>query len=343
MRFAHPDWLWALGPALVLLPLFVVWAARSADRARRTLVADDLLVKLARGWSPGRRRAKTILQVVGILLVIFSLAGPRVGSREVTVKRRGIDLIVALDTSASMSAQDIVPSRLGKAKREISAFFDHLDGDRVGLVAFAGDAFLQCPLTLDYGAARMFLEVLDENAVSRPGTNIGAAIRAALAAFPEGDDKFKAIVLVTDGEDHSGTAETDAQDAARRGIHIYTIGVGSVAGEPIPIATDGNRGGGYKKDRRGEIIMTSLDVESLERIALETGGEFHRATTGELELERIYDSLERLGDREVASRSFTQFEERFQIPLGLGLLLLLIDFALPDRVRRKQDWEGRFA
>jgi len=343
MRFARPELLWLVPLAAVILPLFVLWAFRSVDRARRALVADDLLRKLARGWSPGRRRMKAILQVVGVLLVIASLAGPRVGSREVTVKRRGIDLVVALDTSASMNAQDIVPTRLAKAKREVSAFLDRLDGDRVGLVAFAGDAFLQCPLTLDYGAARMFLEVLDENSVSRPGTNLGAAIRTALGAFPEGDDKYKAIVLVTDGEDHSGAAQEAAEEAARRGIRVYPIGVGSETGEPIPLVDDGRRSGGYKKDRRGEIIMTALDVEELERIALATGGEFHRATTGELELERIYEALERLGEREVASRSFTQFEERFQIPLGLGLLLLLIDFALPERVRRKRDWEGRFA
>jgi Ca-activated chloride channel family protein len=211
----------------------------------------------------------------------------------------------------------------------------------VGLVVFAGSAFLQCPLTLDYGAARMFLDVVDVNSVSRPGTNLGAAITTALNAFPEGDDKYKAIVLVTDGEDLGGGGLAAAQEAARRGIRIYTIGVGSEAGEPIPLPRE--EGGGYKKDRNGEIVMTLLDVESLERIALETGGEFHRATTGELELDRIYESLARLEEREVASRSFTAYEERFQVPLGLGLLLLLVDFLLPERVRTRREWEGRFA
>jgi Ca-activated chloride channel family protein len=343
VRFSRPELLFALWASLVVLPLFFLWALRSAARARRALAGEGLLPKLARGFHPARPRLKAVLQGAGVLLLLFALAGPRVGSREVTMKRRGIDLIIALDTSLSMQAQDILPSRLGKAKREVSAFLDRLDGDRVGLVAFAGDAFLQCPLTLDYGAARMFLEVLDENSVSRPGTNLAAAIRASLAAFGEGEDKYKAIVLVTDGEDHSGEASKAAEEAARRGIRIYAIGVGSESGEPIPLPAERGASGGYKKDRGGEIVMTALDAESLERIALETRGEFHRATTGELELERIYGSLARLEEREVASRAFTQYEERFQYPLGLGFLLLLLDFVLPDRVRGRREWEGRFA
>ncbi len=343
MRFSLPVLLPILAAAAVLLPLLAVLAFRSATRARARFLEADLVPKLARGYSPGRRRTKAVLQVAGIVLILFALAGPRVGSREITVKRRGIDLMIALDTSTSMMARDIPPSRLLKAKREISAFLDRLDGDRVGLVAFAGNAFLQCPLTVDYGAARMFLEVMDEHSVSRPGTNLGAALRKALDGFGEDEDKYKAIVIVTDGEDHSGAAIELAEEAAQRGIRIFTIGVGAEGGEPIPLPDDASGGGGYKKDRTGEIVMTSLDTETLERIALTSGGEFHRATTGELELDRIVESLARLEEREVASRSFTQWEERFQLPLGLGLLLLLIDFLLPERVRSRRDWEGRFA
>ncbi|MBZ0266697.1 VWA domain-containing protein [bacterium] len=341
MRFSRPELLWALAAAAVLLPLFTAWALRSGDRARARLLATDLVPKLVRGWDAGRRRTKIVLQTAGILLILFALAGPRVGSREITVKRRGIDLMVCIDTSQSMMAQDVRPSRMVKARRQVSAFLDRLDGDRVGLVAFAGSAFLQCPLTVDYGAARLFLDVMDVHSVSTPGTNLGAAIRTALGAFGEGEDKYRAIILVTDGEDLGGEGLRAAEEAARRGIRIYTIGVGSESGEPIPVPRE--EGGGYKKDRQGEIVMTAMDPESLERIALETGGEFHRATTGELELDRIYDSLASLEERELATRSFTAYEERFQVPLGLGLLLLLIDFALPSRVRSKREWEGRFA
>jgi Ca-activated chloride channel family protein len=338
VRFSRPELLVLVWPALVLVPAALVLAFRSAERARARLLAAELLPKLARGWRPGRRRVKAVLQGTSIVLLLLALAGPRVGSRETTVKRRGVDLMFVLDTSLSMRAEDIPPSRLVKAKRQVSALFDRLEGDRVGIVAFAGDAFLQCPLTLDYGAARMFLEVLDENSVSKPGTNIGGAIRTALSAFPEEDGKHQAIVLVTDGEDHTGGAQKAAEEAARRGVRVYTIGVGSESGEPIPLPD-----GGYKKDRSGQVVMSALDTEALERVALETDGEFHRATTGELELDRIYDSLRRLEEKELASRAFTQWEERFQFPLGLALLLLLVDFCLPDGVRGRREWEGRFA
>lgn len=341
MRFQAPMLLLAAAVALVVLPLLLFLAGRAAERARRRLVAEELLPKLAQGFRPSRRRLKAVLQVTGILAVLVALAGPRVGTREVTVKRRGIDLVIALDVSNSMLAKDVPPSRLARARREISAFVQGLSGDRVALVAFAGDAYLQCPLTLDYGAAEMFLDVMDPGSVTRQGTNLGAAIRTSLDAFGEGEDKYRAIVLVTDGEDQGGDVDAATQEAARRGIRIFPIGVGSEDGEPIPLSAD--EGGGYKKDRQGQVVMTSLDVQSLERIALATGGEFHRATTGELELDRIHEGLEKLGEKELASRSFTQYEERFQFPLGLGLLLLLIDFALPDRVRGRRDWEGRFA
>ena len=342
MRFERPELLIAALATLVLLPIFFWLTFRAADRARRVLVAEELVPKLSQGFHPGRRRLKALLQVVGVTAILIALAGPRAGSREVTVKRRGIDLVIALDVSNSMLAKDVPPSRLARARREISAFLDGLQGDRVALVAFAGDAFLECPLTLDYGAARMFLEVMDEHSVSRQGTNLGAAIRTSLGAFGEGEDKYRAIVLVTDGEDTQGADGLHAaEEAARRGIKVYTIGVGSESGEPIPLSEDA--GGGFKKDESGQIVMTSLDPESLERIAMATGGEFHRATTGELELGRIHDSLGKLGEKELASRTFTQYEERFQAPLALGLLLLLIDFALPERVRSRKDWEGRFA
>ena len=341
MSFTRPELLPVLFAAIVLLPLLAWWALRSADRARARLLSDEMLAKMAPGWNRGRRRLKVVLQVTALLLALFALAGPRVGSREITVKRKGIDVVVAIDTSRSMLAKDILPSRLAKARRQVSAFFDRLDGDRVGLVAFAGDAFLQCPLTVDYGAARLFLEVMDDNTVSRQGTNVGKAIRTALEAFPDEAGQHEAIILVTDGEDHGGDALAAAEEAGARGVRIYTIGVGGESGEPIPV--EPGRGGGYKKDRSGEIVMTALDAETLERIALETDGEFHRATTGELELDRIWDSLSRIEEREVASRSFTAWEERYQVPLALAVLLFLIDLALPDRIRTRKEWEGRFA
>ncbi len=340
MKFSHPALLHALW-IVALLPVVLAAAARAASRARARLFGEDLLPKLAPGWSPRRPRTKAVLQVAALALIAFALAGPRVGSREVTVKRRGIDLMIAIDVSNSMLARDVAPSRLAKSKREVAALFDRLEGDRVGLVAFAGDAYLQCPLTLDYGAAKMFLDILDPGSVTRQGTNLGAAIRTALLSFPEGGDQFKAIVLVTDGEDLSGDGLRAAEEAARRGIRVDTIGVGSESGEPIPEA-DGAPGG-FKRDRAGQIVMTKLDAEALERISLAAGGRFHRATTGELELDRLVADIASMEEREIGERTFTQYEERYQFPLALALLLLFIDFLLPDRVRGPRSWEGRFA
>lgn len=342
MTFSHPLFLHALWLVPLLAFVFAI-AFRSAARARVELWGSTLVSKLAPGWNPRREKVKAALQIAAIAFLALAIAGPRAGSREVTMKRRGIDIVIAIDVSNSMLARDIVPSRLAKAKREVSAFLERLEGDRVGLVAFAGDAYLQCPLTLDYGAARMFLDVIDPGSVTRQGTNLGAAIRTALGSYPDEDDKYKAIVLVTDGEDLSGEGLKAAEEAGKRGIRIDTIGVGSESGEPIPLTGESGGAGGYKKDSSGEVVMTRLDPESLERIALATGGEFHRATTGELELDRLYEGLAKMQERELASKTITQYEERFQIPLGLALVLLIADLVLPERVRARREWEGRFA
>jgi Ca-activated chloride channel family protein len=342
VSFSSPTLLHALW-VVPLLAVVLVASFRAARTARVRLAAADLLPKLAPGWSARRPKTKAALQVAAFALLALALAGPRVGSREVTVKRRGIDIMIAIDVSNSMLARDLAPSRLAKAKREVATFLEKLDGDRVGLVAFAGDAYLQCPLTVDYGAARMFLDVLDPGSVTRQGTNLGAAIRTSLLAFGEGEAKSRAIVLVTDGEDLAGGGLEAAQEAAARGVRIDTIGIGSERGEPIPLAGEGGSLGGYKRDAGGEIVMSRLDSESLERIALATGGRFHRATTGELEIERLHADLSTLEERELGARTFTQYEERFQIPLALAALLLLADFLLPERVRARREWEGRFA
>lgn len=342
MSFSDPKLLHAFWGVL-LFAVLIVLAMRAARSARARLAAADLLPKLAPGWSSGRAKWRLVLQTAAFALLVLAIAGPRVGSREVTVKRRGIDIVIAIDVSNSMMARDIAPSRLAKAKREVATFLEKLDGDRVGLVAFAGDAYLQCPLTVDYGAARMFLDVLDPSSVTRQGTNLGAAIRTSILAFGANDTTSKEIVLVTDGEDLAGGGLEAAQEAASRGIRIDAIGIGSERGEPIPLGSESGSPGGFKRDAAGEIVMTRLDPESLERIALAAGGRFHRATTGELELDRLHADLSSLEEHDLGARTFTQYEERFQFPLGLAALLLLLDFLIPDRRRVRRKWKGRFA
>jgi Ca-activated chloride channel family protein len=342
VSFGRPDLLHTLW-AVAFLAAALVLAFRAAGHARALLAGKELLPKLAPGWTSRRPKVKAVIQVAAFALLAFAIAGPRVGSREVTVKRKGIDIVIAIDVSNSMLARDVSPSRLSKAKREVAGFLERVDGDRVGLVAFAGDAYLQCPLTVDYGAARMFLDVLDTDSVTRQGTNLGAAIRTALTAFGAEEKTSKAIILVTDGEDLAGEGLAAAEEAAKRGVRIDTIGIGSERGEPIPVVSEDGSPGGYKRDPSGEIVMTRLDPESLERIALAANGRFHRATTGELELDRLHAELSTLEEQELGARTFTQYEERFQIPLALAALFFLADFLTPEGRRPKRGWKGRFA
>jgi Ca-activated chloride channel family protein len=255
-------------------------------------------------------------------------------------ERRGIDLMVALDISESMLAEDIAPNRLDRAKHEIAKLFDLLKGDRVGLIVFAGESFVQCPLTLDYGAAKMFLDAVTTGWVELQGTALADAIKQAAEAFRSKSNKYKVLVLITDGEDHEGNALEAARTAAAEGAIIYTVGVGSESGVPIPMS----KGGGnvvYKKDKSGNLVMTKLDPVTLEKIAIEGRGKYFHAGT-DLDLSRIMTEIERMEKKELGSSQLNIYEERYQIFLFIALVLLVIEFFILDRVRRREVWKGRF-
>jgi Ca-activated chloride channel family protein len=277
--------------------------------------------------------------LVAIFLLIFAIARPQIGTKIEEVKREGVDVLVAIDVSKSMLARDIPPSRLDKAKHEVESFIDRLRGDRIGLIAFSGVPFVQCPLTLDYGAAKIFLDIMDPDLIPVPGTALGGAIQKAIETFDQQERKHKVLVLITDGEDHGDDVMKFAEEAERQGIVIYTVGIGSPQGEPIPeLAT----GSGFKKDRQGEVIITKLDEFTLEKIALQTGGKYFRASSGEDELDDIYENISRMEKKELGSLQFSQFEDRFQYFIVLAFLLLMIEFFTPERVKIKQEWRGRF-
>jgi len=298
----------------------------------------EILKKLSRNTSRGRQVAKISLILGALFFFILALARPQIGSKIEQVKREGVDVIVAMDVSKSMLARDIAPSRLDKAKHEVENFIDRLRGDRIGLIAFAGDAFVQCPLTLDYGAAKIFLDILSPDLIPTPGTAIGKAIGKAIEAFDQQERKHKVLVLITDGEDHGEDAMKYAEEAERQGIVIYTVGIGSPEGQPIPETETG----GFKKDRSGQVVISKLDEFTLEKIALQTNGKYYRATSGEDELDKIYAEIAGMEKKELGSFQFSQFEDRFQYFLAIGLILLLIEFLLPERVSVKQEWRGRF-
>jgi Ca-activated chloride channel family protein len=341
LRFANNELLlfFLLIPVLLAFYYFVFkWKTRALARFGNL----DLIKRLSQSTSRGRQIFKASLIVIGVSFMVLALARPQIGTRLEEVKREGVDVIVALDVSYSMLAEDIKPSRLAKAKHEISRFIDLLEGDRIGLIAFAGEAFIQCPLTLDYGAAKTFLDIMDPSLIPEPGTNVGAAIALAMKSFESKERKYKVLILITDGEDHGGDAQEAAEAADKEGVVIYTVGIGSPQGVPIPQYDERGQQIGFKKDRSGEVILTKLDQITLEKIALTTNGKFYLSATGETKLEKIYDEIAKMEKKELAAMKFSQFEDRFQWVLIFAIVILILEVVISERVKTQQEWRGRF-
>ncbi|MEW6620207.1 MAG: VWA domain-containing protein [bacterium] len=319
--FAQPEYLVIL-TAIPVLILFYIVVFYQKKKALAKFGNLDLLKKLSPTISNNRQKIKVVLIVLSFILLVIALARPQIGTKSGIIKRTGIDIILAIDTSLSMLAEDIKPNRLTNAKQKISNLIDKLRGDRVGLVVFAGESFVQCPLTLDYSAAKIFLEAIDINTVPVPGTAIGNAIRCATAAFVKKEQKYKALILLTDGEDHNSNPIQAAKEAQKKGVKIYTVGIGSTRGEPIPVKTpDGQVE--YKKDALCEIVMSKLDETTLEKIASLTNGKYYQATYGEIELNKIYQDILRMEKKQLLSKQYIQYEDRFQYFL-IGVLILLV-------------------
>lgn len=334
MRFGAPAHLWFLwlAPALALL----FWLAyRLRARARTRFADQSLLDRLLAGYSPRRRAVKVILLVCATFLLAFALARPQFGEKMVFLKRRGVDIVVVLDTSQSMLARDMRPDRLRKAKQEIYGMFERMAGDRAGLVCFAGEAIIQCPLTLDYSAAQVLVDAVDIHSVSRPGTAITEAIRTGVRMFDASEKKFKVMLLITDGEDHEGEVETAAEEAKQAGVIIHAIGIGSPSGEPIPELDGQGNVTGFKKDQGDRVILSKLDEYILQKAALTTGGKYYRASAGEFELDKIYDEISQMEKKELEGKLFTQYEDRFSWFLVPAVILFAVEAILSERRRSR--------
>jgi len=334
IKFANPEYfyLYWLIPVIIL---FYVVVFKYKKRLLKRLGDEELVKRLTINVSKKKQVWKVVLLTTIFIFLVFALANPQIGTKLEEVKRRGIDIFIALDVSKSMLAEDIAPNRLEKAKHQISSFVEQLQGDRVGLIVFSGLAFVQCPLTLDYSAAKLFLNDVEVGIIPQPGTAISEAIKTAMRSFSSRELKYKVLVLITDGEDHEGDPLEIAKEASKEGVIIYTIGIGSPQGAPIPEYNQYGVKTGYKKDRNGQIITTKLDVLTLEKIAFETGGKFYISTTGEVELNKILDEISEMEKKELASRKFTQFEDRFQIFLFIGLIFLILETLLSERRKIK--------
>ncbi len=326
MSWEAPQWLWLL-LAVPTLAAFAWRQRRKAAQALRSFAEEPLLPRLAPDRNRGRRLARDACGLAAIAALVVALAGPRWGSRWEEVRRQGVDLIVALDTSRSMLATDVKPNRLERAKLAVGDLLTYLRGDRIGLVAFAGTAFLQCPLTLDYSAFSQSLAAVQVGTIPRGGTALAAAIRTALEGFEARQGKHEALILVSDGENHEGDIEAAAKAAADRGVKIYTVGVGTTEGELIPLPE-----GGYLKDSSGQVVKSRLDEGTLEKIAVATGGAYVRGTGASLGLEEIFrDHIAKMEKREVRAWLERRYERRFQAPLAIALALLLLEPLLADR------------
>jgi len=327
-----------LGLLWLLIPIvwFLLWRLNRRNRQLKKLISPDILPAMAPYHKPVRARTKIIYWVLGIGLCMVALARPQWGFHYQEVKRRGLDIIVVLDTSKSMMAEDIKPNRLQQAKWGIRDLLHKLKGDRIGLVTFAGTSFLQCPLTIDYAAFLMTLDDVYAGIIPRGGTAISAALQSAIDSFEYDTKADRAIILVTDGEDHEGNPAQLIDELKKKNIRVFAVGVGTLQGELIP--TSDNQGHlSFIKDQQGQVVKTALKEDALQQLALGTDGIYVRSASGDFGLERIYDQgIDQLQRDEQETRMVKEYEERFMWFLAAGLLMLLIESLLSDRTRKPQ-------
>lgn len=338
MNWLHPTYLWALAAVPVAAALFL-WARRQRRFAMDQFGEHELIRQLMTGIRMHLRRWKAGIIVLAVLMLGLALAGPRMGTQLREVERKGIDVVIALDVSQSMQARDVRPSRLEKARLEIENFVNRLSGDRVGLVLFAGDAFLQCPLTLDYSALQLYVDAADPSAISTPGTNFASALRAGLQAFEErstegGDERTRAIVIISDGEDHEQQAQQTLARAREQDIRIFTVGVGETNGVPVPVYNDRGRQTGYKRNAAGERVQTRLEEAYLRELS--DMGNYYRISNNASNFSELLDDLSELDRTTFARGAFETYREQFQWPLAAALIFLLVE-PMITVYRRKQD------
>ncbi len=328
-RFANSHFLYfliVLPVSIVLHILFNQMNKRNMRRFASSMFFDILMPDR----SPVRQNIKFAIFLFVVLLVIIALARPQFGSKLEEVKREGIEMIIALDVSRSMLAEDIKPNRLERAKQAIVNLIDRMQDDKIGMIVFAGDAYTQLPITTDYISAKLFLSTINTEIVSKQGTAIGYAIDLGIKSFTQDQEASKVIVIISDGENHEGDAVEAAERAKEKGIKIYTIGMGSPKGSPIPVSERVGQNG-FLKDRQGEVIISRMDPTMLKKIASTTDGEFFRASTGNVGLNKLYSDLNNLNKSEIETKIYSEYEDQFYYFIALALLLLLLDLLILER------------
>lgn len=323
---------------LAVIPLMIaLFIAQQLwkKRAQRRFADPRLLKRLAPEMSQFKPGLKLLFLLAGLAFLILGLVNPKIGTRLETIKREGVDIVFAVDVSKSMLAEDIAPNRLEKAKRLVSEIINSLASDRIGIIAYAGQAFPQLPITTDYGAAKMFLQSMNTDMLSSQGTAIGDAIELASTYYDDAEQTNRVLFIVSDGEDHSEGSLTDAVElAVEEGVQIFTIGVGTAKGGPIPIKRNGVVES-LKKDSEGQVVITKLDEAMLLQIAEEGNGEYINGTSTEKAVAYIKDQLNQMDKKEFEAKQYAEYKDQFQWFLGIGLLLLFLDIFL---LERKTQW-----
>lgn len=325
-RFAHIELLWLLLAVPALIGLHI-WMTRRKRRQLEAFGDPELVQELMPNASRVRPHVKFSMQLLALVLLIVGIARPQYGTKEQTVKRQGIEVMVALDISNSMLAEDVAPSRLEKAKQMLSKMVDDMVDDKLGLVVFAGDAFTQIPITCDYVSAKMYLQSITPDLIPAQGTAIGKAIHTSMQGFgAEDTEKSRAIILITDGENHEDDAQAAAKAAKEKGIHVFVVGIGKPEGSPIP---DGH--GGYKKDKSGQTVVSRLSEEMCKEVAAAGGGMYVRADNSNSANRALQKELDKLGKQEIETKVFTDYNEQYQSFVLLALLVLVVEFFIFGR------------
>jgi Ca-activated chloride channel family protein len=331
-RFEHIQYLWALVIIPLLIIAFILVMANKKKRIEK-LGEFSLLLSMMPDVSLAKQIVKFILYSFALFFLILGIANLQTGSKMQEVKREGADIMICLDVSNSMLAEDLKPNRLERAKQAIEQMIDKLEGDRVGIIVFAGEAYTQLPITTDYSSAKLFLNAINPGMVPTQGTSIGSAIDKAVSSFGKDVGKNKAIIIITDGEDHEEDAIKKAEEAGNNDIAIHTIGIGSDAGVPIPIYQNGVPVG-YKKDKDGNTVVTRLNEKLLKEIAAEGNGVYVKATNTDVGLNAVLSKIAELDKKQLESKRYTDYEDQFQWFVGAALLFLVIEFFIHERVSR---------
>lgn len=333
LRFAHPEYLFLFFPVIALIGLFI-HTLYLRKKNIKLWGNPKLLASLMPNVSYVRPHVKFYLQLLALLLIVIVLAQPQFGTKKEEVKKKGIEVMVALDVSNSMMAQDLQPNRLEKAKQILSKLIDNMTDDRIGLVVFAGDAYIQLPITTDYVSAKMFLSSINPQMVPRQGTAIGSAIDLSIKSFGKKTNAGKAIIVITDGENHEDDAQAAAKLAADNDIQVNVIGMGRPDGAPIPI--DGTMS--FKKDKDGNVVVSKLDEQLCNSIAQAGGGVYVRSDNSNTALKTVNKQLDRLAKTDIDEKVFSDYNEQFQSFAILALLLMIVEFLI---FSRKNKWLSR--